>query len=142
MGEYSTSVPADASKMRRRESNTFGMELELTEGTRFDKGNISPYFMTDTERMEAVLDDPYILITDSKISAHGSAGLAGPDLPGHTHQRARRADGITRRVVARSGLRRPVTPVKPIACALRPTPFRFLPSRSKKRKGQRGRRNT
>jgi chaperonin GroEL len=51
------------------ESNTFGLELELTEGMRFDKGYISPYFVTDTERMEAVLDDPYILIVESKISA-------------------------------------------------------------------------
>ena len=51
------------------ESNTFGLELELTEGMRFDKGYISPYFVTDTERMEAVLDDPYILIVDSKISS-------------------------------------------------------------------------
>ncbi|WP_146776590.1 chaperonin GroEL, partial [Parafrankia sp. Ea1.12] len=51
------------------ESNTFGLELELTEGMRFDKGYISPYFVTDTDRMEAVLDDPYILITNSKISA-------------------------------------------------------------------------
>jgi chaperonin GroEL len=51
------------------ESNTFGLELELTEGMRFDKGYISPYFVTDTERMEAVLDDPYILIVNSKISA-------------------------------------------------------------------------
>jgi chaperonin GroEL len=50
------------------ESNTFGLELELTEGMRFDKGHISPYFVTDTERMEAVLDDPYILIVESKIS--------------------------------------------------------------------------
>jgi chaperonin GroEL len=51
------------------ESNTFGLELELTEGMRFDKGYISPYFVTDTERMEAVLEDPYILIVESKISA-------------------------------------------------------------------------
>ena len=50
------------------ESNTFGLELELTEGMRFDKGYISPYFTTDTERMEAVLEDPYILIANSKIS--------------------------------------------------------------------------
>ncbi len=50
------------------ESNTFGLELELTEGMRFDKGYISPYFVTDAERMEAVLDDPYILIVNSKIS--------------------------------------------------------------------------
>mgnify|MGYP000200119577 FL=1 len=51
------------------ESNTFGLELELTEGMRFDKGYISPYFVTDAERMEAVLEDPYILIVNSKISA-------------------------------------------------------------------------
>ncbi|HKT05778.1 MAG TPA: chaperonin GroEL [Rugosimonospora sp.] len=51
------------------ESNTFGLELELTEGMRFDKGYISPYFWTDPERMEAVFDDPYILIVNSKISA-------------------------------------------------------------------------
>ena len=50
------------------ESNTFGLDLELTEGMRFDKGYISGYFVTDTERMEAVLDDPYILIVNSKIS--------------------------------------------------------------------------
>jgi chaperonin GroEL len=51
------------------ESNTFGLELELTEGMRFDKGYISGYFWTDAERMEAVLDDPYILIVNSKIAA-------------------------------------------------------------------------
>jgi chaperonin GroEL len=51
------------------ESNTFGLELELVEGMRFDKGYISPYFVTDAERMEAVLDDPYILIANQKISA-------------------------------------------------------------------------
>jgi chaperonin GroEL len=50
------------------ESNTFGLELELTEGMRFDKGHISPYFVTDTERMEAVLEDPYVLIVESKIT--------------------------------------------------------------------------
>jgi chaperonin GroEL len=50
------------------ESNTFGLDLELTEGMRFDKGYISAYFFTDPERMEAVLDDPYILIAESKIS--------------------------------------------------------------------------
>ena len=50
------------------ESNTFGLELELTEGMRFDKGYIAPYFVTDAERMETVLDDPYILIVESKIS--------------------------------------------------------------------------
>ena len=52
------------------ESNTFGLELELTEGMRFDKGYISPYFVSDPERMEAVLDDPYILVTNSKVSAN------------------------------------------------------------------------
>jgi chaperonin GroEL len=51
------------------ESNTFGLELELTEGMRFDKGYVSAYFATDTERMEAVFDEPYILIADSKISS-------------------------------------------------------------------------
>ncbi len=51
------------------ESNTFGLDLELTEGMRFDKGYIAPYFVTDAERMEAVLDDPYILIANSKISS-------------------------------------------------------------------------
>ncbi|MFI5823934.1 chaperonin GroEL [Streptomyces rishiriensis] len=50
------------------ESQTFGLELELTEGMRFDKGYISAYFATDMERMEAVLDDPYILIANSKIA--------------------------------------------------------------------------
>jgi chaperonin GroEL len=50
------------------ESNTFGLELELTEGMRFDKGYISAYFVTDTERMEAQLDDPYLLIHEGKIS--------------------------------------------------------------------------
>jgi chaperonin GroEL len=51
------------------ESNTFGLELELTEGMRFDKGYISGYFVTDTERQETVLEDPYILIVNSKISS-------------------------------------------------------------------------
>ena len=51
------------------ESNTFGMELELVEGMRFDKGYISAYFVTDPERMEAILEEPYILIANSKISA-------------------------------------------------------------------------
>ncbi|GGN54498.1 chaperonin GroEL [Streptomyces sioyaensis] len=51
------------------ESQTFGLELELTEGMRFDKGYISAYFATDMERMEAALDDPYILIVNSKISS-------------------------------------------------------------------------
>ena len=51
------------------ESNTFGLELELTEGMRFDKGYISHYFVTDTERMEAVLEDPYVLVANSKIGS-------------------------------------------------------------------------
>ncbi|WP_282697561.1 chaperonin GroEL [Streptomyces sp. CC208A] len=51
------------------ESQTFGLELELTEGMRFDKGYISAYFATDMERMEAALEDPYILIVNSKISS-------------------------------------------------------------------------
>ncbi|MFK0074334.1 chaperonin GroEL [Arthrobacter woluwensis] len=51
------------------ESNTFGLELELTEGMRFDKGYISAYFVTDAERQETVLEDPYILIVNSKISS-------------------------------------------------------------------------
>ncbi|PRY12900.1 chaperonin GroEL [Kineococcus rhizosphaerae] len=50
------------------ESNTFGLELELTEGMRFDKGYISPYFVTDAERQETELEDPYLLILNSKIS--------------------------------------------------------------------------
>ena len=51
------------------ESNTFGLELELTEGMRFDKGYISPYFVTDPERMETVLEDPYVLVVNSKIGS-------------------------------------------------------------------------
>jgi chaperonin GroEL len=51
------------------ESQTFGMEMELVEGMRLDKGYISPYFVTDPERMEADLDDPYILLAGQKISA-------------------------------------------------------------------------
>ncbi|HKF00323.1 MAG TPA: chaperonin GroEL, partial [Actinomycetes bacterium] len=51
------------------ESNTFGIELETVEGMRFDKGYISGYFVTDPERMEAVLEDPYILIANQKVSA-------------------------------------------------------------------------
>src|SRR5216117_1620007 len=51
------------------ESNTFGLELELTEGMRFDKGYISPYFVTDPERMECVLDDPYVLVLNGKIAS-------------------------------------------------------------------------
>jgi chaperonin GroEL len=52
------------------ESNTFGLELELTEGMRFDKGYIAPHFITDPDRLEAVLDDPYLLIVGSKVSAN------------------------------------------------------------------------
>jgi chaperonin GroEL len=51
------------------ESNTFGLELDFTEGMAFDKGYLSPYFVTDQERMEAVLDDPYILIHQGKIGS-------------------------------------------------------------------------
>ncbi len=51
------------------ESNTFGMELEFVEGMQFDKGYISPYFVTDPESQEAVLDDPYILVVNKKISS-------------------------------------------------------------------------
>ena len=51
------------------ESNTFGLELELTEGMQFDKGYLSPYFVSDPERQEAVLDDPYLIFVNSKISS-------------------------------------------------------------------------
>ena len=51
------------------ESNTMGTELEFTEGMQFDKGYLSPYMVTDTERMETVLDDPYILVNQGKISS-------------------------------------------------------------------------
>src|SRR5918995_1569515 len=51
------------------ESQTFGMDLEFTEGMQFDKGYLSPYFVTDPERLEAVLEDPYILLVGSKIAA-------------------------------------------------------------------------
>ncbi|MEZ5266322.1 MAG: chaperonin GroEL [Acidimicrobiia bacterium] len=51
------------------ESQTFGMEMDLVEGMRFDKGYISPYFVTDQERMESVLDNPYLLLVSSKISS-------------------------------------------------------------------------
>src|SRR3954451_24288344 len=51
------------------EGQTFGMDLEFTEGMQFDKGYISPYFVTDQERMEAVLEDPYILIANQKIGS-------------------------------------------------------------------------
>jgi chaperonin GroEL len=51
------------------ESNTFGMELEFVEGMQFDKGYISPYFVTDQERMEAVLDDPYVAVVNKKVGS-------------------------------------------------------------------------
>ena len=51
------------------ESNTFGLDLEFTEGMQFDKGYLSPYFVTDAERQEAVLDEPYILFNSGKISS-------------------------------------------------------------------------
>src|ERR1700691_2404516 len=51
------------------ESNTFGLELEFTEGMQFDKGYLSPYFVTDQERQEVILEDPYVLIVNSKVSA-------------------------------------------------------------------------
>ena len=55
--------------MNVEEGQTFGLELEFTEGMQFDKGYLSPYMITDSERMEAVLDDPYILIANQKIGA-------------------------------------------------------------------------
>ena len=59
------------------ESNTLGLELELTEGMRFDKGYITHYFVTDTERMETVLDDAYVLVANSKIGVgQGPAAAA------------------------------------------------------------------
>ena len=61
------------------ESNTFGMELEFVEGMRFDKGHISPYFVTDPERMEAVLDDPYILIVTRRSERAGAPAAARED---------------------------------------------------------------
>src|ERR671922_126463 len=57
-----------AEKITVEESQTFGMELELVEGMRFDKGYISPYFVTDPDRMEAVLEDPFVLVANQKIS--------------------------------------------------------------------------
>ena len=80
------------------ESQTFGMEMDLVEGMRFDKGYISPYFVTDPERMEAVLDDAYLLLVGSKISSvrdllpgaregHADGQAAGD------HRRGRRGRG-------------------------------------------------
>ena len=80
------------------ESNTFGLELELVEGMRFDKGYISPYFVSDAERMEAVLDDPYILLVQRQgLRGEGPApdpreGHAGRQDP-RDHRRGRRGRG-------------------------------------------------
>ena len=68
------------------ESQTMGTELEFTEGMQFDKGYLSPYFVTDPERMEAVLDDPYILINSGKISSMTDLLAAGEG-----HRRLRHA---------------------------------------------------
>ena len=80
------------------ESNTFGLELELTEGMRFDKGYISPYFVTDPERMEAVLDDPYILVDELQdLGEQGPAPAARQGRPvgqaARHHRRGRRGRG-------------------------------------------------
>ena len=63
------------------EGQTFGLDLEFTEGMQFDKGYLSPYMITDAERMEAVLDDPYVLIANQKIGA----GQGPPPDPGAGH---------------------------------------------------------
>ena len=77
------------------ESNTFGMELDFVEGMRFDKGYISPYFVTDPERMEAVLEEPYILIANSKISARQGPAPAARE--GHADRQAGPGPGRGRR---------------------------------------------
>ena len=80
------------------ESQTFGMDLELVEGMRFDKGYISAHFVTDPERMEAVLEDPYILLFGSKNLCRpgpppaAGEGHPGRPSPGH-HRRGRRGRG-------------------------------------------------
>ena len=74
-GTSATSSPTPSRRWARtasstsRSRSTFGMDLEFTEGMQFDKGYLSPYFVTDAERMEAVLEDPYILIANQKIGA-------------------------------------------------------------------------
>ncbi|MEA3076581.1 MAG: chaperonin GroEL, partial [Actinomycetota bacterium] len=68
IGEAMTKVGKDG-VITVEESNTMATELEFTEGMQFDKGYLSPYFVTDPERMEAVLEDPYILINSGKISS-------------------------------------------------------------------------
>ena len=80
------------------ESNTMGTELEFTEGMQFDKGYLSPYFVTDQESMEAVLDDPYILLHQGKISAIAdllpAAGEGHPGRQAAVHpRRGRRGRG-------------------------------------------------
>ena len=80
------------------ESNTFGLQLELTEGMRFDKGYISGYFVTDAERQEAVLEDPYILLCQLEdLDRQGSAAVAGEGHPvrqaAADHRRGRRGRG-------------------------------------------------
>ena len=84
--------------MTVEESQTFGMDLELVEGMRFDKGYVSAHFVTDPERMEAVLEDPYILLFGAKIL--GRAGPAPAAREGHPgrpaaghHRRGRRGRG-------------------------------------------------
>src|ERR671923_100177 len=74
--EVATATNADAIEkvgkdgvVNVEEGQTFGLELEFTEGMQFDKGYLSPYMITDAERMEAVLDDPYVLIANQKIGA-------------------------------------------------------------------------
>ncbi len=80
------------------ESNTFGIELEFTEGMQFDKGYLSPYFVTDAERQEAVLDEPLILFVNSKIERGARSGSGARE--GHAdrqaaadHRRGRRRGG-------------------------------------------------
>ena len=80
------------------ESNTFGTELEFTEGMQFDKGYLSPYFVTDPERQEAVLDQPYLLIHQAKISTVQSLlpaleGVMKTGRPLVDHRRGRRGRG-------------------------------------------------
>ena len=69
------------------ESQTFGMEMDLVEGMRFDKGYISPYFVTDQERMEAVLEDAFILLVE--LEDHLGARPAAAAREGHAGQQAR-----------------------------------------------------